>query len=96
MVRSNYIPVRFSDRELESIKRIGEKVDADNTSSSVRFAVAYTTHGLAKEKDSLLEPGETVVILPEKLIQKIEALDMPAVTEFSDRVWALLFKWELQ
>lgn len=96
MARQNVIPIRFSDRELEMIGDTGKRVGCENTSEAVRYSTAHTSLALANDlNDPLLKPGETVVILPDELVAKIEGLDMQGDIDFADRVWALLFKWEL-
>ena len=97
MSKSNYIPVRLSDTELEMVKETGKYVGAGDTSKSIRYSIASTNLALKSMKGSppLLKPGEAVVILPEKLVSKIEKLDMPNDLTFADRCWALLFKWDL-
>lgn len=97
MARDNVIPIRFSDREMEMIKDVGQRVGCENTSEAVRYSIVHTSQALANDlNDPLLKPGETIVILPDELASKIEALDeMPGDLTLVDRVWALLFKWDM-
>ena len=96
MRRNNYVPVRLSDTELEMVKETGKHIGAGDTSKSIRYSIASTNLALkSMEGSPLLEPGETVVILPEKLIQKIEGLKrMENIDNLEDQIKVLVEFWE--
>ena len=95
MTRPNYIPIRLSDNELSLVKVLGLKAGVSNTSESIRYTIAFTALELAGRDDLPLKPGETVAILPEKLIQKIEGLRrMENIDNLEDRIKVLIEFWE--
>lgn len=97
MARPNVVPIRLSDREMEMVRDTGKRVGATSTSEGVRYAIVHTALALANDLgDPGLKVRETVVVLPDDLVQEIEDIEMPdGINKFQDRLAALLMRWKI-